>query len=283
MKLLRFSIDGTAPRLGLYEGDAITDLSSRIAGLDDRMEQLIERWDEYRVACDPLRGVADYHLSDVRLTAPIARPGKIFGIGLNYADHIAEAGMELPTHQTWFSKASTAVNGPFDDVELPKVSSALDYEAELVFVIGRRCRHVSQEQAATVIFGYAVGNDVSVRDWQLRTSQFILGKSFDTHAPFGPWIVTADEVDPANLGIRSFVNGELRQNSNTKHLIFDCAAQVAELSQVMTLEPGDIIYTGTPGGVGGAMTPPCFLKAGDRVRVEIDHLGHIENSIQPEV
>ncbi len=159
----------------------------------------------------------------------------------------------------------------------------MDYEAELVFVIGKRCRHVSAADAPGVVFGYCAGNDVSVRDWQFRTPQYMLGKSFDTHAPFGPWIVTADEIgDPHTLGIRSFVNGELRQNSNTKHLIFKVWDQIALVSQAMTLEPGDIVFTGTPGGVGVAMTPPSFLKIGDRVRVEIDRIGAIEATIVPE-
>ncbi|WP_176599242.1 fumarylacetoacetate hydrolase family protein [Sphingobium sp. 15-1] len=282
MKLLRFSVGGELPKLGVLEGDAVADLTSRIAAIGDRMELLIADWEIHRSACEAARGTVDYRLSDVQPCAPIARPGKIFGIGLNYADHVAEANMELPAGQLWFSKAATAANGPYDPIQLPKVSSALDYEAELVFVIGKRCRHVSKERAKDVIFGYCVGNDVSVRDWQFRSSQFVLGKSFDSHAPFGPWIVTSDELDPVSLGIRTFVNGEKRQDSNTRHLIFDCAAQVEELSKAMTLEPGDVIFTGTPGGVGGAMTPPCFLKAGDRVRVEIDGIGHIENPVETE-
>lgn len=282
MKLLRFVAEGGRPKLGVLNGDAIADLSSRIKGLDGPMEHLIADWATHRSACEAAQGTADYRLADVQLCAPIARPGKIFGIGLNYADHVAEANMERPTGQMWFSKATTAANGPYDPIELPKVSGALDYEAELVFVIGKRCRHVPRDKAGGMIFGYCVGNDVSVRDWQFRSSQFVLGKSFDTHAPFGPWIVTSDELDPSDLGIRTFVNGQKRQDSNTRHLIFDCAAQIEELSMAMTLEPGDVIFTGTPGGVGGAMTPPCFLKAGDRVRIEIDGIGHIENVVEPE-
>jgi 2-keto-4-pentenoate hydratase/2-oxohepta-3-ene-1,7-dioic acid hydratase in catechol pathway len=218
-----------------------------------------------------------------RIDAPVPRPGKILGIGLNYADHIAEAGMQRPEHQLWFAKAVTAVTGPYDPIQRPVVSTKLDYEAELVFVVGQRCRHVPVDRADGAIFGYCAGNDVSVRDWQMRTGQFTLGKSFDTHAPFGPFIVTPDEIDPRNLGIRTFVNGEKRQDSNTKNLIFDCAAQLAHLSQVMTLEPGDVFFTGTPGGVGAAMKPPQFLKAGDRVRVEIDRIGFLENEVVDEV
>ncbi len=175
------------------------------------------------------------------------------------------------------------MNGPYDPIELPKASYAVDYEAEFVAIVGKRCRHVSKQSAAGAIFGYAAGNDVSVRDWQFHTSQWILGKSFDTHAPFGPWIVTADEVgDPHALGIRCFVNGEQRQNSNTKNLVFNVFDQIALLSEVMTLEPGDVIFTGTPGGVGFAAKPPAYLKAGDLVRVEIDRIGALEAKMVPE-
>ena len=149
--------------------------------------------------------------------------------------------------------------------------------------LAKRCKHVPKESAADVVFGYCAGNDVSVRDWQMQTTQWVLGKSFDTHAPIGPWIVTADEIgDPHTMGIRCFVNGERRQNSNTENLVFNVYDQIAHLSRAMTLEPGDIIFTGTPGGVGLAMQPPQWLKAGDKVRVEIDRIGSIEAEMQPE-
>jgi ureidoglycolate lyase len=228
-------------------------------------------------------GAAGVPLARVRVLAPIERPGKIMAIGLNYADHIAESRMPAPERQFWFSKASTSINGPFDPVQLPKVSQALDYEAELVVVIGKKGRHIPAAHASEYVFGYCAGNDFSVRDWQKHTSQFVVGKSFDTHAPVGPWLVTADEVgNPHELGIRCLVNGELRQNSNTRHLIFDINEQIAYLSQAMTLEPGDLIFTGTPGGVGSAMKPPKFLRAGDRVRVEIEKIGAIEATIAME-
>ncbi|AJG22331.1 Fumarylacetoacetate hydrolase family protein [Cupriavidus basilensis] len=226
---------------------------------------------------------ADVRLDGVTLLAPVPRPGKILGIGLNYADHVAESKMEPPTDQLWFAKMPTAVTGPFSAIEIPMVSDALDYEAELAFIIGRRCRHVSKSDAHKFIFGYCAANDVSVRDWQFRTTQFLLGKSFDTHAPFGPWIVTADDInDPHELPIRCFVNGELRQKSNTRNLIFNCYAQIEHLSKVMTLEPGDVIFTGTPGGVGWGHKPPRPLRSGDRVRVEIDGIGAIENLVRTE-
>ncbi|KRB85534.1 5-carboxymethyl-2-hydroxymuconate isomerase [Sphingomonas sp. Root710] len=282
MRLARFTLGGD-PMIGRVVDDGIVSLSTRIVNFPKDMVDLIEHWAEFSGAIEALGRGADHKLADVKLLAPVARPGKILCMGLNYADHVLEAKLEKPEHQTWFSKAVTTVNGPYDRIERPLVSTALDYEAELVFVVGKRCRHVSPEDAKKVIFGYCVGNDVSVRDWQRRTGQWMMGKTFDTHAPFGPYIVTPDEIDVGNLGIRCFVNGEKRQDSNTSNLIFDCSALVAHLSQAMTLEPGDVIYTGTSGGVGGLMKPPKFLQPGDRVRVEIDGIGFIENEVVDEV
>ena len=222
-------------------------------------------------------------LAEVRLHAPIRRPGKIMAIGLNYADHIAESGMETPTHQVWFSKMPTSVNGPYDPIQVPRVSQALDYEAELVAVIGAGGRHIARADAPAAVFGYCCGDDATERAWQHRTPQWVLGKSFDSHAPFGPWITTADEVrDPHALSIRCLVNGEVRQQSNTRHLVFDIWDQIEHLSQAMTLEPGDLIFTGTPGGVGAAMNPRRFLKAGDRVRVASESLGALDNLCEAE-
>jgi 2-keto-4-pentenoate hydratase/2-oxohepta-3-ene-1,7-dioic acid hydratase in catechol pathway len=178
-----------------------------------------------------------------------------------------------------FNKQTTAVNGPRDPIHRPRVSDKLDYEGELAFVIGRRCRHVPAGRAREVIAGYTVCDDVSVRDWQVSVPTFTMGKSFDTHCPLGPWMVTGDELDPHNLGIRTWVNGELRQSSNTKHLIFDVFALVEHLSTAFTLEPGDVIPTGTPSGVGIAMKPPKMLVAGDVVRIAIDGIGEIEGSV----
>ena len=278
MKLARFSVLGSI-YVGVISGETLACLTGRIGGLSSDMIDLIANWRELAPEVRRLSGSVDFRLSDVRLLAPVARPGKVMGIGLNYSDHIEESGMARPEFQTWFTKAVTSIAGPFDAIELPRVSSALDYEAELVFIVGKGGRHIPEAKANDAIFGYCAGNDVSVRDWQLRTGQFALGKSFDTHAPIGPWIVTSDAIDARNLAIRSFVNCEERQRSNTRHLIFDCAAQVAHLSQAMTLEPGDIAFTGTPSGVGAAMKPPKFLRVGDRVRVEIDGIGAIENEV----
>jgi 2-keto-4-pentenoate hydratase/2-oxohepta-3-ene-1,7-dioic acid hydratase in catechol pathway len=287
MKLASFSrppaTDRPARELGIVVDGGIVALSRHLTDTPTTMVALMDRWDMLAPKLASLaRLPADHAMADIVLHAPVERPGKIMGIGLNYADHAAEAAMDVPSEQLWFCKAVTSVADPFGPIQLPKVSSALDYEAELVFVIGKRCRHVTRDEAPSVIFGYSAGNDVSVRDWQFKTSQFNLGKSFDTHAPFGPWIVTPDEIDPHTLGIRCLVNGEERQNSNTRHFIFDCYDQIAFLSQAMTLEPGDVFFTGTPSGVGAVMKPPKWLRNGDRVRVEIEGIGAIENVVQPE-
>ena len=279
MKLSTFDA-GAGPQLGAVTGDRIVPLHAAAPGLPGDMIGLISAWPalerEVRRIADA--GAGAVPLDQVRLLAPIRRPGKIMAIGLNYADHIAESNMGTPEHQIWFSKAITAANGPYDAIQVPKVSQALDYEAELVAVVGQGGRHIAKADAAGAVFGYCCGNDATERAWQHRTTQWVLGKSFDTHAPFGPWITTADEVaDPHALTIRCLVNGEVRQDSNTRHLVFNVWDQVEHLSQAMTLESGDLIYTGTPGGIGAAMSPRRFLKHGDRVQVEIEGLGALDN------
>lgn len=189
----------------------------------------------------------------------------------------------MPDTQVWFNKQVSCVNGPFDPVHMPRVSDKLDYEAELGVVIGKRCRHVSVAEARSVIAGYLVCNDVSVRDWQRRSATMTLGKSFNTTGPIGPWIVTDDEVaDPHALTLRMLVNGKLRQEISTGEMVFNIYEQIAYLSTVMTLEPGDLLATGTPSGVGAAMEPPSWLQIGDVMRVEIDGIGHIENLVVAE-
>lgn len=223
-------------------------------------------------------------LANVRLLAPVT-PRKYLAIGLNYTDHIAESGLQAPEVPFFFNKQVTCIVGPDADIHMPRVSRLLDYEAELAIVIGARCRHVPVENAHEVIAGYTIANDVSVRDWQLRTPTMTIGKSFDTHGPLGPWVVTADELgDPHDLGIRAYVNDELRQNSNTGEMIFDCYKQVAHLSEAFTLEPGDVIATGTPAGIGAVRQPfpEGLLKVGDVVRVEIDGIGELQNTVVKE-
>lgn len=279
MKLALFS-DRGGRRIGIVTGDGIIDVARHSPGSPADMIELMKQWRALRTPFEALAGKpADIALADVKLHAPVSKPGKILAIGLNYADHCAETGQEIPKNQVWFTKAPTAVTGPYDAIELPAVSDQLDHEAEMVAIIGTSGRNVPRERAREVIFGYCVGNDVSVRDWQLRTPQWILGKSFDTHAPIGPWITTADEIDPHTLDIRCVVEGIERQKSNTRHLVFDTYAQVEHLTQAMTLEPGDLLFTGTCGGVGLMAKPPRWLKAGERVRVEIAKLGAIENTV----
>jgi 2-keto-4-pentenoate hydratase/2-oxohepta-3-ene-1,7-dioic acid hydratase in catechol pathway len=283
MKLASFR-SPSGVRTGVVIDDEIVDLAAADPQLCGPMEQLIgggpEVLDRVQEAAES--GKQRRPLMEVELAPPV-QPRKFFAIGLNYADHVAESGLPTPENLIVFAKAVSCVNGPFDAIERPIVSDKLDYEGELGFVIGRRCRHVSAADAADVIAGYLVINDVSVRDWQMMTPQWNLGKSFDTHGPIGPWLTTSDEVgDPHTLGIRTSVNGDLRQESNTRHLIFDCYRQVEVLSTVCTLEPGDVVATGTPSGVAAARDGQPWLVPGDSVRIEIDGLGAIDNAVVQE-
>jgi 2-keto-4-pentenoate hydratase/2-oxohepta-3-ene-1,7-dioic acid hydratase in catechol pathway len=222
-------------------------------------------------------------LSEVKLRAPVPRPGKYLAISLNYADHIEETGFEKPEYPTFFTKQSSCVIAYNDAIYRPKVSDKLDYEGELALVIGKRCRHVPVDKAHQVIAGFTIANDVSVRDWQIRSPTWTLGKSFDTAGPLGPWIVTADEIgDPHNLNLKTWIDDELRQDSNTRHMIFNCYEMVAYLSQAMTLEPGDVIATGTPSGVGVKMKPRGYMKPGQTARIEIEGLGTLINPVLEE-
>ncbi len=278
MKLCTYTAAGQT-RTGIVVGDAVID-----SGVPGTMIDLIRDWTELKPELEARAAAGGgVPLASVKLEAPVKRPGKIWAIGLNYADHIAESNMATPERQVWFTKAVTSINAPYDPIEIAKGTFTADYEVELVAVVGQGGKHVSAADAPAAIFGYCVGNDVTERMWQHAGPQWSLGKSFDTHAPIGPWIVTADELgDPHQLGLRCFVNGEKRQDSNTRHLVFDIWQQVEHLSTGMTLEPGDVIFTGTPGGVGAAMDPRQFLKAGDVVRCEIDGLGHIEGTMVAE-
>jgi len=284
MKLATFT-DRTGTRIGLVVEDQIVDLSRARPELPTDMVAFLaagpEALDAARAA--PGRSSGRLKLKDVRLGPPVPKPGKFLAIGLNYADHVAESGLAKPAHPLFFNKQTTCVTGPFDPILMPRDSEQVDYEGEMGFVIGKRCRRVAREHAHEVIAGYCVINDVSIRDWQFRAQTFTLGKSFDSHGPVGPWIVTPDELgDPHRLGIRTWVNCELRQNSSTNQLIYDCFDQVAALSQACTLEPGDIVSTGTPGGVGMGFKPPKYLKVGDVVKIEIEGIGAIENRVEPE-
>jgi 2-keto-4-pentenoate hydratase/2-oxohepta-3-ene-1,7-dioic acid hydratase in catechol pathway len=217
------------------------------------------------------------------LLCPIEKPGKYLAIGMNYAKHLEEAdklGVARSKCQVWFNKQTTCLSGPFDAID-PGVTEKLDYEVELGLVIGKPAKHVRVEDACAHIFGYFVANDVSARDWQFHSSTFTMGKSFDTHGPIGPWIVTADEVaDPQNLDLSCYVNGELRQSSNTAQMVHRVAEQISYLSTAFTLESGDLIATGTPEGVGVGMEPQRFLQSGDVVRCEIEGIGVIESTVK---
>jgi 2-keto-4-pentenoate hydratase/2-oxohepta-3-ene-1,7-dioic acid hydratase in catechol pathway len=280
MKLGTFTHNGVT-RIGVAAGDAIIDLAAEAPELPREMTAFLTAGTAaLERARQAVNGGHRIALAQVKLEAPVMHPPEFLAIGLNYADHIEESKMKRPEFPLFFNKQSSCVTGPYDPIHLPRVSSALDYEGELGFVIGRRCRHVPRDRAHEVIAGYLVVNDVSVRDWQFKAQTMTLGKSFDTHGPIGPWIVTPDEIgDPHTLDLKTLVNGELRQHSNTRHLVFDCYAQVETLSTVCTLMPGTIVSTGTPAGVAFAMKPPQWLKAGDVVRIEIERVGAIENRV----
>ncbi len=277
MKLASFTSGNNSVRIGRIEGQEVIDLSD--APVVQEMIHLLPDLAKNKKLLEDFEGKR-LPLKDVILCQPVLRPSKILAIGLNYKDHIEETGFDTPDFPMFFNKQTTSSNGPYSPIHLPRVSDKLDYEGEMGFIIGKRCRHVPKERAHEVIAGFVVCNDVSVRDWQMRAQTFTLGKSFDTHSPFGPWIVTSDEItDPHNLAIKTWVNEELRQDSNTKHLVFDCYDQIETLTAAFTLEPGDLIVTGTPSGVGIGFDPKKYLQKGDVVRVEVEKLGYIENTV----
>jgi 2-keto-4-pentenoate hydratase/2-oxohepta-3-ene-1,7-dioic acid hydratase in catechol pathway len=251
--------DGTI-RAGIVDGDVVRDAGST-------------PW-------APEAGEVVGPVHSAALLAPVPAPAKVVCVGRNYAEHAAETGSAVSTEPQLFAKWANAVVGSGVDVVLPSITHALDYEAELVVVIGRTARHVSEASALDHVFGYTCGNDISARDLQFGDTQWIRGKALDTFAPMGPWIVTTDEIpDPQDLGIRCVVNGETRQDDTTAHMVFSVARIIAFITEAITLEPGDVVYTGTPPGVGHGRTPPSYLQPGDRVRVEIDRIGAIENRI----
>ena len=268
MRIARFDRDGRAAT-GAVLGDEIADL-----GDVDPIDLLLGTT---HAAID---GAPRRPLASVRLLPPIAAPRKFLAIGLNYADHCAETGQPHPGFPVFFNKQVTCLTAPGDPIHVPRASAMVDYEGELGIVIGRRCRHVPIERALEVIAGYTIVDDVTVRDWQLRAPTMTIGKSFDTHGPVGPWIVSADEIpDPQALRIRTIVSGEVLQDAPTSGMIFSVAEQIATLSTSCTLEPGDIIATGTPAGVGIVRQPPRWLVPGDTVRIEIDGIGALENPV----
>tara|TARA_E500000178_G_scaffold353926_1_gene421229 strand:+ start:4057 stop:4932 length:876 start_codon:yes stop_codon:yes gene_type:complete len=281
MKLITFT-ESDRTRIGLLQDGQIIDLSEVAPALPKDMLAFLEAGDAgMQEAANHLDATPHFSVDDVVIEAPMKRPPKILAIGLNYRAHAEESNMEIPKFPVVFTKQATSANGPYEPIHSPEETNMLDYEGELGIVIGKRCRRVSKADANKVIAGFCILNDVSVREWQFLATppQFTMGKSWDTHSPFGPAIVTPDEVDPHNLMLRTFVNDALRQETNTDDLIFNCYDIIEFLSTAFTLEPGDVIATGTPSGVGAAMQPLGTLQVGDRVKVEIQGLGFIENEV----
>ena len=282
MRLASFSLADGRPRPGRIVREEIIDLSDASTGLPSTMAELLalgsEGLERARVAAT---GPAPrHHVASVRRHAPVTNPPAILAIGMNYRAHVAEMGREPPEWQYWFNKQRTSITGPGDPIVLPSVSDMVDYEGELALVIGHRCQHVPAARAFEVVAGFTIINDVSTRDWQWRTPTFTMGKSFNTHAPCGPELVTGDELgDPGSLAIRTWVNDELRQDSTTADLIFGCAEMIEYLTTAFPLEPGTIIATGTPAGVGAGFDPPRFLNAGDTVRIGIEGIGELSNPV----
>lgn len=277
MKLVRFKYQNKTV-IGKLLNNTVVDISHIFEG--GSMRQLLTDWERYKddiihaeTPCIPI--------DDVEILAPIDDPQKFLAIGMNYKKHAEEArdlGFPVPDTQLWFNKQVSCINGPYSDVESPPESAQLDYEAEMAVIIGKRCRRISIADAMSAVVGYAVANDVSARDWQMKSQTITLGKSFDTHGPIGPCITTADEVgDPHSLDISLSVNGGIRQHANTRDFIYSIPEMISYLSTVMTLEPGDILLTGTPSGVG--IVSGKLLEIGDVVEVSIDKLGSINNTI----
>jgi len=295
VKIARFRVGGKE-HYGIVEGEkvvSVTAISPFVkCSMPQSIEELIAHGPEaikgFEEALKNVNGEvlagATYRLEEVELLAPLVNPPKIVCLGLNYYDHAAEQDAKIPDEPIIFMKPRTAITGPFKPIVKPSFVEKLDYEGELAIVIGRRCKNVSVEEARQCIFGYTVFNDVSARDIQFKDRQWTRGKSFDTFAPIGPYIVLADQVgDPNNLRIRTWVNDELRQDSTTANMVFNVYEIVHHLSRVMTLEPGDLIATGTPAGVGVFMKPqPKFLRAGDRIIIEIERVGRLENYVVEE-
>ena len=279
MRFVTFELEGKARPGVLTEPGSVLDLSS--LGFEALLP-VIEAGPEtlLKIGNSKNSSAVRHKLADVKLLAPIPKPRKLICVGLNYRDHAAETGTEIPKVPTIFNKFATAVIGPGDSIVLPKVSKAPDYEAEFAFVIGRGGRHIEAGKWRDHVFGYTIVNDVTGRDYQRATSQWLMGKTFDTFAPMGPWIVSADEIeDPHSLDISLEIDGETLQDSNTRELIFKIPDLIAFLSSVFTLEPGDIVSTGTPAGVGFARKPPRYLRAGNQVTVKIQGIGELSNAV----
>ncbi len=293
MRLVSFELPDLArepgaerARTGVLDGDMVVDLTGEPVGLPADMAALLASGPGAMEAAREAVTTGDarrWRLEEVALLAPVPLPPKILAIGLNYREHAEEMGRELPKHQYWFNKQRTSVAAPEQEILVPTVSDQVDYEGELAMVIGRRGKNVPASRWLDVIAGFTVLNDVSVRDWQRHSPTFTMGKSFDTHCPMGPWLVTPDEVgDVGSLSLRTWVNGELRQEASTADLIFTPPEMIEYLTTVFPLEPGDVLATGTTSGVGAGHRPPRWLRPGDRVRIEIENIGTLENPVAAE-
>jgi 2-keto-4-pentenoate hydratase/2-oxohepta-3-ene-1,7-dioic acid hydratase in catechol pathway len=272
-------------RTGLVVGDELVDLTDPLVGLPGSMPALLALGEDASdsLVRAPSTGARRLAMAESELAAPVPRPPSFLAIARNYDAHIKELGHERPEFQTWFSKQPTCVIGPGAAIEVPRVSATVDYEGELGMVVGRRCRHVPAREALDVVAGFTVVNDVSVRDWQWRSPTMMMGKGFDTHGPTGPFIVTPDELeDPQDLVVRTWVNGELRQDGSTADMIFTCRQMIEHLSAAFTLEPGMLITTGTPAGVAAGEEAPRWLVAGDTVTVGIEGVGELSNPVVDE-
>jgi 2-keto-4-pentenoate hydratase/2-oxohepta-3-ene-1,7-dioic acid hydratase in catechol pathway len=284
MRYVAFEEGGKA-RLGAVVGDDIVDLST-VTGQSHSVRTIVESADlqgkAAGLAADPK--APRISRSKCRLLSPLPDTGKFICLGLNYADHAKEGGHNVPDYPSLFMRVNSSLIGPEDPMIAPHASERFDYEAELVIVIGKRCRHVREDAALDVIFGYTLFNDGSIRDYQRRTAQWTAGKNFHGTGPLGPWIVTSDELPPGarGLGIRSRLNGQVMQSSNTEHMLFSVPRTIAILSEIMVLEPGDLIATGTPEGVGHARKPPVWMRPGDEIAVEVDGVGTLTNRIVAE-
>ncbi|MGY1590793.1 fumarylacetoacetate hydrolase family protein [Geodermatophilus sp. SYSU D00708] len=277
MRLVSFHGEGGV-RLGVETGAGVVDVRAAAPDAPATVAEVIATGpaglEDLRRAVGSASDAVP--VADLRLAAAVPDPGKIICVGLNYQKHAAEGGLPVPDHPIYFAKYRNSLAGSGQDVAIPAATRRADYEVELVAVIGRSTRRVSPEEALDHVFGYATGNDLSARELQMRSSQWMYGKAIDGFAPLGPYLVTADEVpDPQALDLRCWVNGELRQSSTTRDMVFSVADLVSDLSQIMTLEPGDVIYTGTPEGVAMGMADPVWLQPGDEVVCEVQGLGRL--------
>jgi acylpyruvate hydrolase len=281
MRIVHFEKAGV-PGIAADDGSGWHGLTERESGFPGALPELIARGADLSGAGKDLLRMNAIDLNAVRLLPPVPKPPKIICVGLNYDDHLEESGLKKPVYPEIFARFATSLIAHREPIRRPPESSTLDYEAELAVVIGREGRRIRPDRALDHVAGYSLFNDATIRDFQLRTPQWTMGKNFDATGAFGPWLVTPDAVPPGAHGLRiqGRLNGRVMQNANTDHLIFGVTALIEMISVAMTLEPGDVIITGTPGGVGAARKPPVFMQPGDLFEVEIEGMGVLSNPVQ---